>query len=221
LNKYNEKTKDLYKLKDLYKIQYLNPCDHKTPIHANFKDFLREILENRLSIQPNDYSVLITGSPIKNHDNIRNLAQIIFDDLQFKSFSLINSASLSLFSTGRTSGLVLECGEAKTFTVPIFEGFPLYHALNKTKLGGRNVTSLLIEEINRSGISIDIEEDLIDCRLIKEKMSVVPEFYNMDSYLNSSEDIISEERMLYRMPDSTIIKIPKKARLMSSELLFT
>jgi len=74
-----------------------------------------------MGIQPSDFSVLITGSPIKNHDNIKNLAAMIFDDLQFKSFSLINSSSLSLFSTGRTSGLVLECGETKTFTVPIFE----------------------------------------------------------------------------------------------------
>ncbi len=105
----------------MYKIEYLNPCDHKQTIHPNFKDFLKEILENKMQIQPSDFSVLITGSPIKNQENLKNLAQIIFDDLQFKEFSLINSSSLSLFSTGRTSGLVLECGETKTFTVPIFE----------------------------------------------------------------------------------------------------
>ena len=74
-----------------------------------------------MGIVPSDFSVLFTGSPIKNHDNIKNLAIMIFEELQFKSFSLINSSSLSLFSTGRTSGIVLECGETKTFTVPIFE----------------------------------------------------------------------------------------------------
>lgn len=91
--------------------------------------------------------------------------------------------------------------------------------MNKTKLGGRNVTELLIKEINASGININLEDDLIHCRNIKEKMSVVPD-QSIDTYLNSTDDIIKEERMLYKMPDNTIIKIPKKARLLSSEFLF-
>lgn len=39
-------------------------------------------------------------------------------------------------------------------------------------------------------------------------------------YLNCSEDIISEEKQLYKLPDETIINIPKKIRLITSELLF-
>lgn len=40
----------------------------------------------------------------------------------------MNSATLSLFSTGTTSGLVLECGHSLTTCTPIFEGFPMAHA---------------------------------------------------------------------------------------------
>jgi actin-related protein len=74
-----------------------------------------------MGITPSDISVLVTGAPIKNQNTIKNLAGVLLDDIGFKSFALINSCSLSLFSTGRTSGIVLESGESKTFTVPIFE----------------------------------------------------------------------------------------------------
>jgi len=74
-----------------------------------------------MKLSANDFQVLITGSPIKNQKNIIELAKLLFDELNFKAFAIINSASLSLFSTGRTSGLVMECGERRTFTVPIFE----------------------------------------------------------------------------------------------------
>lgn len=35
----------------------------------------------------------------------------------------MNSATLSLFSTGSTTGLVVEAGHALTSIVPIFEGY--------------------------------------------------------------------------------------------------
>lgn len=81
------------------------------------------------------------------------------------------------------------------------------------------MTQLMVSQINKSGININIEDDLIHCRNIKEKMSVVPD-QSIEVYLNTHEDIIKEERMLYKMPDDSIIKIPKKARLEAAELLF-
>lgn len=48
----------------------------------------------------------------------------------------MNSATLSLFSTGSTTGLVVESGHALTSVVPIFEGFPMPHAIAKSTIAG-------------------------------------------------------------------------------------
>ena len=52
-------------------------------------------------------------------------------------------------------------------------------------------------------------------------MCYVPYLHDVDYYLNSQEDIIPEEKKLYKLPDENIIEIPKKARLTAAELLFT
>lgn len=66
-----------------------------------------------------------------------------------------------------------------------------------------------------------MEDDLFNLRCIKEKMSSVPYLHDIDHYLNTNEDIISQEKKLYKLPDERIIEIPKKARLTAAELLFT
>lgn len=57
----------------------------------------------------------------------------------------MNSATLSLLSTGETtyflyiilfSGLVIESGEGVTSVVPIYESYPIYHAIQTSNMAG-------------------------------------------------------------------------------------
>jgi actin-related protein len=41
----------------------------------------------------------------------------------------MNSATLSLFSTGLSTGLVVESGHSLTSVVPVFEGYLVNHAI--------------------------------------------------------------------------------------------
>ena len=208
------------KYKDNYNIHFLTPGDHKLPTSMEFLDFLKEALENKMGISPSDYDVIVNVSPIKNRDNIDIYGKIFIEELGFKAMAIINSSSLSLFSTGRTSGLVIECGETRTYTVPIYEGFPLYHALSKNKLGGRDLTNVFKEGVVADNINIR-PEDIFTLREIKEKTCSVPFENPYEYYLDeNNEDIISKAKMLYKLPDETIITIPRSHRIIASELLF-
>ena len=203
-----------------YNILNLTPGDHKEKTSKEFLEFLRDALENKMGISPPDYDVIVNISPIKNEENIRIYGRLFIEELGFRALAMVNSSSLSLYSTGRTSGLVVQCGEMRTYTVPIFEGFPLYHALSKNKLGGKDLTDIYRKGILEANLNVR-EEDIHTLRNIKERTSSVPFIYHCDYYLDENfQDIILEEIRLYKLPDDTIIDIPRRCRLLASEMLF-
>ena len=64
----------------------------------------------------------------------------MFENFKVNKFTLINQATLSLFSTGTTTGLVAESGEGLSYAIPIFEGFALPHAVLTLNVAGQDVT---------------------------------------------------------------------------------
>ena len=207
--------------KDDYDLFYLTCGDHKEKTSKEYLEFLKDALENKMGLSTSEYDIIVNISPIKNEENIRTYGRLFIEELGFKALAMINSSSLSLYATGRTTGLVVQCGETRTYTVPIYEGFPLYHSLNKAKIGGRDLT-----EIFRRGIlenNIDIKEgDIHTLRQVKEKTCCVPVEQNYSYYMDESNaDIIKKETQLFKLPDENIVSIPRRTRIIASELLFT
>ena len=105
----------------------------------SMRQIWEEIFVNELQLEPKNINVLISDTPLSSKEKKQEIASILFEKTNVKSLSLMNSAVLSLFSTGRTryvlignfhfSGIVVECGQGSCYTVPIFEGYALPHAI--------------------------------------------------------------------------------------------
>lgn len=98
---------------------------------------------------------------------------MMFETFKVESLAIINTAVLSLFSTGKTSGIVVECGEGVSQTIPVFEGYALPHAIHKLDIAGQDITNSLITYLKNDGVDISSESHFEYAREMKEQMCSV------------------------------------------------
>ncbi len=121
-------------------------------------------------------------------------------------------AVLSLYATGRVTGVVLDSGDGVTHAVPIYEGFAMPHSIMRIDIAGRDVSRYLKSLIRKEGFNFRTTAEFEIVRLIKEKVC----------YLASNlqkEESIETDKVAYVLPDGNTLEVGQ-ARFRAPEVLF-
>jgi actin-related protein len=101
------------------------------------------------------------------------MTQIMFETFEVPNFYVSIQAVLSLYASGRTTGIVVDSGDGVTHTVPIYDGYSLPHAIQRVDLAGRDLTDHMVKLVGEVGLSLASSAEREIARDMKEKLCYV------------------------------------------------
>ena len=168
---------------------------------------------NELRISPEEHGVILTETPLNPKSNREKTTQIMFETFITPAIYLCGTPVLSLYASGRTTGTVIELGDAASHSVCVYKGHSITRSVRRhDTASGRDLTDFLTRLMTERGYSFTTSAEREIVRDIKEKTCYV----TMDYSREWDHPNIEKK---YELPDGCVITVGRE-RFRCPEALF-
>jgi len=174
------------------------------------------VYQDELKTLSEEHPALLTEPPLNPRKNRAKLAEVFFETFNVPALFISMQAVLSVYASGRTTGVVLDSGDGVTHVVPLYEGFALPHSIRRIDLAGRDVTRQLQLLLRKAGHSFTTSAEMQIVQQIKEQHCRIA----FDPLKEEEESSYSAAPSAsYKLPDGVGISIGHEA-FKAPEILF-
>jgi len=204
-------------LRGLLKIHY--PIEHGIVNDWMDMENIWNYTYSELRCPADEHPVLLTEAPLNPRKNREKAAEIFFETFNVPALFISVQAVLSLYASGRTTGIVLDIGDGVSHAVPIFEGFATPPAIRRIDLAGRDVTDHLQFLLRKAGYYFYTSAEREVVRQIKETACYVAFDPSKEEELLETEKSGKTPVHRYKLPDDNVIELGAE-RFRGPEILF-
>ncbi|KAK1175841.1 actin-3-like [Acipenser oxyrinchus oxyrinchus] len=195
-------------------LDFVNPLKHGIVTDWDLVESLwNYVFKKELKIPSEEHAVMVSDPPLSPTTNREKFAEIMFENFSIPAMYIAYQSILSLYSYGRTTGIVVESGHGVSYAVPIHDGYHLPNCTGRVDYAGDDLNKYLIKLLKEgkqtfTDSSLNIVDDIKRkcCYIpldIKSEMSLTPNDYTVD----------------YELPDGHLITVGKE-RFRCPEALF-
>merc|ERR1712106_348556 len=187
------------------------------------------IWEAELKPEASNQPVIITQAPLATEQEEAKMAEILIEKLEVPAMFIANKSVMSLYGGGNMTGISVDSGHDTTYIVPSYQGNAVQDATLVLKIGGKQVTEHLMNQLMNGKYSFPDDNFLLWRKKKKSKFTVssrkeiIREMkeqycYVAGNYTKSLEDTSFEEESV-RLPDGNMIVMGKE-KFMAPEIMF-
>lgn len=163
-----------------------------------------DVFYNELKVKPENHNVFITESLFNSAKERQEMAEIMFEKFSIFNIHIEPQPVMTLYSTTKTSGLIVESGEGMTQIVPIYEGYLIKNGIKANNLAGELLTKYFMRRIESKLKPFNLSNPSLIAKKIKEKYAEV----SIEKKINQNsirEDNNSNAN--FELPDGNFIEV--------------
>lgn len=195
-------------------LKLVNPLKHGVVVDWDcVQNICAYIFHTAMQIRPEEHAVLVSDPPLSPRSNREKYAELLFETFGVPVMHVACQSLLSMYSYGKTSGLVVESGHRVSHVVPISEGNVLPSLTSRADYAGSDLTNYLLQLLNEAGQKFT-DDHLHIVEHIKKKCCY--------SALLPQEELrlgLEKLRVDYELPDGKVLTIGEE-RFQCAEMLF-
>lgn len=196
-----------------------------------FEEFMDFLYEDLMRIDSSEHPVMFSEHPLTPNKHKQKLCELMFEKFKVPAVQIIKHPSLSLFSQGKSNGVIVDLGHDSIMSAPVVDGFVVTKAvLDLSKANGRkmldvykkvlgiNDESLIPQNLANSGVQMtDSYRKYITACTLMDLCGSTLQAYEQDTY--DANVLEQMPRVTYELPDKTVLDIGEE-RYRIPEVMF-